>query len=128
MWAAKDNGKDVNWHEATEYCRNLRLAGYSDWSLATLEELASLVDKGDLAPERVGSTEVIQINLGGVGRHVRGNLLLTGDPWSSNREINRFGHPYGPGWFFDFKTSKPSYDLQDFRNTKYALCVRRPGK
>ena len=128
MWAAKDNGKAVIWHAAVKYCRNLRLAGYSDWRLATLDELSSLVDKSDATPKRVSNAEIDEIKIANVTRQVRGNVFLTGNPWSSNREKDRFGHPYGPGWFFDFVTSKPSYDLQDFRNTKYALCVRRAGK
>jgi hypothetical protein len=129
MWAARDNGKDVTWHQAVSYCRNLRLSGYEDWRLATLDELATLVDKSDLAPERVGNIEIIQIIVHtDVGRHVRGGLSLTGDPWSSIRDKDRFGHPYGDGAFFDFVNSKPSWDLQDFRNTKYALCVRRAGE
>jgi uncharacterized protein DUF1566 len=125
MWAAKDNGKDVTWGHAMKYCRNLRLAGYPDWRLATLDELARLVDKSVPAPDRFGNTETFYIN---IGPHVRGGLSLAGDPWSSNREKDRFGHPYGPGWFFNFITSEPSYDLQLFRNTKYALCMRRPGE
>jgi hypothetical protein len=125
MWAAKDNGDAVTWHKAESYCRNLRLAEYSDWRLATLDELGSLVDKSNSSPERMGNIETFSINL---GVHVRGGLSLTGNPWSSTREKDRFGYPYGDGWFFDFITSKSSYDLQLFRNTKYALCVRRPGK
>jgi hypothetical protein len=39
MWAAKDNGKNVNWHQATSYCRKLHVGGYADWRLATIEEL-----------------------------------------------------------------------------------------
>jgi hypothetical protein len=35
IWAGKDNGKEVNWHQATKYCRDLRLAGYSDWRLVS---------------------------------------------------------------------------------------------
>ncbi|HEX4005417.1 MAG TPA: DUF1566 domain-containing protein [Acidobacteriaceae bacterium] len=123
MWPVKDNGKAVTWHTAMKYCRNLRLAGYSDWRQPTLDELATLVDKVSSTPERVGGAETMDI-----GPHVKGNLSLTGDAWSANREINRFGKPYGPGWFFNFTTSKPSYDLQLFRNTKYALCVRRAEK
>jgi hypothetical protein len=124
-WAAKDNGKALTWHAAASYCRSLRLEGHSGWRLATLDELASLVDKSVPSPERVENIESLYIN---IGHHVRGGLSLTGDPWSSNREIDRFGHPYGPGWFFDFSTSKPSYDLLYFRNTKFALCVRRSGE
>lgn len=125
MWAGRDNGLPVTWHKAASYCRNLRLAGYSDWRLATLDELASLVDKGTTCTYRVGNKETCDIQLGNGSPEVRGGLLLTGNPWSSNREINRFGKPYGEGWFFDFVTSKPSGDLPYFRNTKYALCVRR---
>ena len=125
MWTGKDNGKAVTWPEAASYCRKLRLSGYRDWRLATLDELAGLVDKSVPTPDRTDNSKTFSIN---VGRRVRGNLALTGDPWSSNREKDRFGHPYGPGWFFNFITSKPSYDLQLLRNTKYALCVRSSGK
>lgn len=124
MWAAKDNGEAVTWHKAASYCRNLQLAGFRDWRLATLDELGSLVDKSASTSDRVGEIETFSINL---GHHVRGGLTLTGNPWSSTRELNRFGHPYGDGWFFDFVNSKPSADLPYFRNTKYALCVRRAG-
>ncbi|MFP5237877.1 MAG: DUF1566 domain-containing protein [Acidobacteriota bacterium] len=33
MWAARDNGSDVNWNQAKEYCSKLRLAGDRDWRL-----------------------------------------------------------------------------------------------
>ena len=44
MWTRRDNGEDVNWHEANEYARHLRLGGYSDWRLPTIEELEKLYD------------------------------------------------------------------------------------
>jgi len=126
MWEGHDNGIAVSWHKAESYCQNLRVAGYSDWRLATLDELASLVDESATSGNRVGDTDTVSISIGNVSPHVRGGLSLTGNPWSSIRETNRFGKPYGDGWFFDFLTSKPSGDLQNFRNVKYALCVRRP--
>jgi hypothetical protein len=52
IWAAKDNGKDVSWHNAIKYCRNLHLAGYSDWRLANMFELQPLYDKTANAPGR----------------------------------------------------------------------------
>src|ERR1039457_8655 len=80
MWAGKDNGKVVSWNEAMKYCRDLRLAGYSDWRLATLGELEGIYDKNANAPGRAGP---------GTGRpftfHVKGNLFLTGNQWSSTR-------------------------------------------
>jgi len=122
MWAGRDSGKDVTWGQAKNYCRDLRLAGYSDWRLATLDELGSLVRQRASDTNQIGNMFI------GGHRDVRGNLHLDGDSWSSNRELDRFGHPYGMGWFFDFRTSEPSFDLQLWRNTKRVLCVRRPGK
>jgi hypothetical protein len=125
MWAAKDSGKSVTWRQARKYCRNLRLAGYADWRLATLDELETLVVNGAYDPQRVDDTEYLIVAVPG-SRYVRGKVNLVDNPWSSNRPLDRFHHPYGDGWFFDFRTSQPSYDLQYFRNTKSALCVRRP--
>jgi len=122
MWAGHDNGIPVTWHKADSYCKDLRLAGYSDWRLATLDELATLVDKTATSSDRVGNTETFTFNL---GLPVRGGLSLSGNSWSNTREINRFGKRYGDGWFYDFVNSRPSGDLPYFRNTKYALCVRR---
>jgi hypothetical protein len=42
MWAGKDNGKDVSWRGAMEYCHDLRLDGYSDWRLANMAELQGI--------------------------------------------------------------------------------------
>src|ERR1700733_10029900 len=38
-WAARDSSKRMGWHKATKYSRNLRLAGYSDWRLPSIDEL-----------------------------------------------------------------------------------------
>ena len=45
MWAAKDNGRDVTWQEAKEYCEKYRGGGYTDWRMPTQDELAGLYDK-----------------------------------------------------------------------------------
>src|ERR1700760_124274 len=73
MWAGRDNGKDVSWKKAMKYCRDLRLAGYSDWKLATLSELEGIYDKNANAPGLA--------RLGGPAKgsaftwHVKGNLF-----------------------------------------------------
>jgi hypothetical protein len=45
MWAAKDNGSNINWANAKIYCENYRDGGYTDWRLPTQDELAGLFDK-----------------------------------------------------------------------------------
>jgi hypothetical protein len=47
MWAAKDNGADINWQKAKSYCENYRGGGYSDWRMPTQDELAGLHDKSE---------------------------------------------------------------------------------
>jgi hypothetical protein len=44
MWAAKDNGSDINWANAKSYCENYRGGGYTDWRMPTQDELAGLYD------------------------------------------------------------------------------------
>jgi len=45
MWAARDNGRDITWEAAEQYCRNYRGGGYTDWRLPTLDELEGLFDQ-----------------------------------------------------------------------------------
>jgi hypothetical protein len=44
MWAAKDNGRDINWANAKSYCENYRGGGCTDWRLPTQHELIGLLD------------------------------------------------------------------------------------
>ena len=46
MWAAQDNGSDINWEGAGSYCKNLNLAGYHDWRMPTEDELRELYNAG----------------------------------------------------------------------------------
>lgn len=48
MWAAKDNGSDINWSKATLYCDSYKGGGYTDWRMPTLDELAGLYDKAKI--------------------------------------------------------------------------------
>jgi|WetSurMetagenome_2_1015567.scaffolds.fasta_scaffold357677_1 hypothetical protein len=41
MWAPAPD-RDVNWNQADEYAKNLKIGGYSDWRLPKLRELKSL--------------------------------------------------------------------------------------
>jgi len=129
MWVGKDNGRDVSWKGAVKYCRNLRLAGYSDWRLATLSELEGIYDKNVNAPGLA--------RLGGPARgsdftwHVKGSLFLTGNQWSSSQRIDDRGRPNGYAWYFDFNEGRSNDDPTGWPYPfvgRRALCVRSSGK
>ena len=121
MWTARDNGKDVTWKQAMKYCRDLRLAGYSDWRLASIGELEGIYDIDANAPGFMGPS--------GKGTaatwHVKGDLFLTGNQWSSTQKIDDRGHPSGWASRFDFNEGRVfNGDEITFYTNKRALCVR----
>jgi hypothetical protein len=125
MWAGKDNGKDVTWKNAVKYCRDVRLAGYADWRLASLGELEGIYDKNANAPGLMGPS--------GKGTastwHVKGNLFLTGNQWSSTQLGDARGHPSGYASRFDFNEGRVfNGDELSFYTNKRALCVRGSGE
>ncbi|MDM8541871.1 caspase family protein [Desulfococcaceae bacterium HSG9] len=44
IWAAKDNGEDIDWKDAKKYCENYKAGGYTDWRLPTIDELEGIYD------------------------------------------------------------------------------------
>ena len=46
MWPLQDNGGDINWKGAGEYCQNLRAGGYSDWRLPSNSDLEPMYRGG----------------------------------------------------------------------------------
>jgi hypothetical protein len=108
MWVWKDNGTDVNWRQATDYCRNLRLAGNSDWRLPTIDELQGIYDP----------------NANVDGSHVKGELQLSNWWfWSSSQ-----GNARWEAWAFYFHSGERVSGLLDAGGIKRALCVRRSGE
>ncbi len=65
MWASRDNGSDINWSGAKSYCENYKGAGYTDWRMPTINELAALYDSNKSQPTQAGYkahlTELIQL-------------------------------------------------------------------
>jgi len=107
MWAKKDNGSDVTAQEALDYCRGLRLAGYSDWQLPAIDQLATISD-----PAVTGS---------GWSQHIKGNLQISGFEWGTTIKKTRL-----VPWTFNFydgsRLEGPLGEKQD-----RALCVRHSG-
>jgi serine/threonine protein kinase len=110
MWTKKDNGSDVNWQQASDYCRNLQLAG-PGWRLPSIKELQSINGAYDYFKER----------------HVKGNLELSGWwHWSSTKQNASW-----KAWNFDYlpdvSKGQVLHGGNDSRGGR-ALCVRHPGE
>jgi serine/threonine protein kinase len=112
MWAKKDNGSDVNWQQATGYCRKLQLAGNYGWRLPTIDELQGIYDQNaNIQGQWADGSPVTW--------HEKGNLHLSGWEWSSSQ-----GDASGEAWGFPFSDGKRlSLDLGHGYGTR-ALCVR----
>jgi tetratricopeptide (TPR) repeat protein len=97
MWTKRDTQDQVNWNMAANYCRNLHLAGYTDWRLPTIDELQGIFDPGSNSPTTQAYMLVKTV-------HVKGNLSLS-EPleWSSSSICQpEDAHPGVPGAFFFF--------------------------
>jgi hypothetical protein len=103
MWARKDNGRDVSWQQATDYCRNLQLASHSDWRLPTIDELKGIYDP----------------NVHVTGLHVKGNLKLSNWEWSSSP-----GNASGEALGLRFDNGQRYSGPPDGSDGLSALCVR----
>ena len=105
MWAAKDNGSDINYHGARAYCENYQGAGYTDWRLPSLDELEGLYDES-ASQDCAGTC------------YVTGFIDLTECcPWASDR--------YGPeAAVFYFVVGQRVLDPHSYSVFRRALPVR----
>jgi len=109
MWTKKDNGSDVSWQQALDYCKNLQLAGYKDWRLPMIDELQGI--------RNVRSSDL------------KGNLQLSGDEVWSAQLTGKKGKPTGYAWALDATNPyilgprSVSIDGSEYPGQR-ALCVR----
>jgi len=116
MWTKKDNGNDVNWQKARIYCRNLRLAGYSDWRLPAIDELSGLYDAKVNIAGQLGSGSPATW-------HVKGNLQLSGWQWSNTQ-----GNASWEAWLFLFANGERYSSPLVGSGLDRVLCVRRSAE
>jgi hypothetical protein len=113
MWTKKDNGNDMNWQKARNYCRNLRLAGCSDWRLPSIDELSDIYDpRADVVGVMGSGSPTIW--------HVKGNLQLSGWQWSNTQ-----GNVSWEAWLFLFANGERYSSPLLGSGLDRALCVRR---
>ena len=107
MWTAADNGSGVSWIQARRYCRDLRLAGFHDWKLPSIDDLQGLV----------GGAEIQG------GYRIKAPIKLTGWQWSSTP-----GKQEGEGWALDFGDGARASVAAGDSGLNRALCVRQSKK
>jgi tetratricopeptide (TPR) repeat protein len=105
-WTRQDNGSKVDWNQARNYCTSLRLGGYSNWRLPTIDELVAIYDH--------------------TGHHFKGGIKVFGNGyiWSGTAKSSR------DVWGFDFNVGKrascPSF--MAYTSDDRVLCVRGSGE
>jgi Protein of unknown function (DUF1566) len=114
MWMLKDNGTDIDWGPANSYCTNLRLGGYSNWRLPTIDELKGIYDPNVSVPGLVGGIPATY--------HVKGNLQLSGVHWSSTQDGS------WKVWFVFNIGEQFTYRADNRYDGIRALCVRRSSE
>ena len=106
MWTIQDNGKDIDWHDANQYAGQLRLGGYSDWRLPTIDELEKLYDPQDSSANKI-----------------RKPFRLTSYwVWSSTKEGS------GSAWVLFFNSGRRLVLSMGHSGLGRALCMRRSGE
>lgn len=126
MWAGRDNSHNfIIYAEATSYCRDLRLAHYSDWRLATIDQLQGIYDQSAESPGENPRSHDHEPEP--VFFHVKGNLFLTGLQWVSTSPVDG-ENPSENEMFFDFQNGRAVKDEHHSIRERRALCVRRSSE
>ena len=90
------------WHDVKEYCQNLRLDGYDDWKLPTVEQLLSITDKTKQNPAIISGFQNV----------------VSGLYWSSSPYVSDSNLAWYVGFNFGYSSSNGKYSYY------YVRCVR----
>jgi len=113
MWTKRDNGQNVDWNQAAEYCKDLRLGGYTSWRLPEIDELRGIYDS------RRSEQDWEKVSTSQFPYHVKGQIQLSaGWHWST------LGGVAGKAWNLDFRFGKADFETLDVSTNLRALCVR----
>ena len=115
IWAAKDNGSNINWANAKSYCENYRGGGYTDWRMPTQDEMAGLYDAGKSRKVECGSSP----------NHIATDLINLTCWWVWASETRESYAALGSdAAFFFFLSGHRSWSHQSYNNFLRALPVR----
>ena len=132
MWPLHDNGADINWKSAGDYCRNLRTGGFSDWRLPYKVDLESVYSNNSTqmtTPHSHTRLDILTTTNGQIAHkdrvpakpyHIRGNIQLTEVLlWTFQPAPLR-----GQYLLADFSQGHYAQDLPNSKEDYRVLCVR----
>lgn len=105
VWQQVDDDTQRDWFEATDYCNDLSLAGYTDWRLPHECELQSLVDYEDYSPA------IDTMLFPDTESH---------DYWSSSTLSASIYY----AWYVDFASGQVSDHIKYYNTNVFTRCVR----
>jgi hypothetical protein len=105
-WTGSDNGSDIDWKAAGQYCSNLG----AGWTLPTVAELQGLVDTSGTLSQACG----------GYTCRVKPSIRLS-DVWFWSSEPNGSSE----AWTVELDKGDRDSDAVSVANASRALCVRR---
>jgi hypothetical protein len=136
MWTVKDNGESVNVTDSIAYCGSLRLGGYSDWRVPTIDELRGVYDtRSTRATPPLAHTVFLPVGQGRTMKiekgtqweyHIRNEITLTGEQIWSSTEDTEFPGKVGVG--FNYHQGKLYREEAKSRTLFRTLCVRANEK
>jgi len=90
-WAAKDNGANIIWSEAKNYCESYSEDGHNDWRMPTASELATLYGNRTktAGKDYSGLIDVITPSIS-----ITAPFVWSSEKRTSNKSIS-FGFTYG---------------------------------
>lgn len=102
MWPTRDNGADLDWQGAVEYCDALEHGAWTDWRLPTLDELEGIEAMWSLRPFKTADPITLSACCS----------------WSSDRIDEE------RAWNFNYRFRRPFRGHLGYSLNLRALCVR----
>ena len=123
MWQKETVEERMNWYDAMEYAKNLRLGGYDDWRLPTIEEFREVIKNCGGIHSRINNKncdEIMHENM--YNNHYQDFYKSNGfyyfSYWSSTTSVSRTSI----AWFVYFIYGNTNWNYKS--SSHYVRCVR----
>jgi formylglycine-generating enzyme required for sulfatase activity len=105
MWAAKDNGKNINWTDAKKYCESYRGGGYTNWRMPTQHELEVLCGASKVVRKTDCGFDIQLTKLIGLSCV----FAWSADTFEADEAASVYFSPEGPQVFMVKKSTNKNY-------------------